>query len=136
MDHIHHLDNSQQPFYIYLVLQHWLTIVLDLLVAGISIAVVALAVFFSSTTTGGQVGVALNMVIVVCNTLIRLVEFWTRFEISLGAVARIKSLEEDIPSESRPEESRVPPEDWPSAGKVEIENIMVSYKCVLIQMMV
>jgi ATP-binding cassette subfamily C (CFTR/MRP) protein 1 len=127
-DHIQHLDNSQQPYYIYFCVQRWLTLVLDLLVAVVSVLVVALAVFFSSTTTGGQVGVALNMVIATNNTLVKLVESYTDLEISLGAISRIKSLEEDVPSEAQPGETEVPPEDWPFLGKVEIEDVTVSYK--------
>jgi hypothetical protein len=80
------LDKSQQPFYILFCLQRWLNIVLDLMIAARATEVVALAVFMWGTTTGGQIGMALNIVLVANTTLLGLVESWTNLEISLGAM--------------------------------------------------
>ncbi|KAI1135027.1 ABC transporter [Hypoxylon sp. FL0543] len=125
--HLVHLDESQKPFYLLLCLQCWLRIVLDLLVAGIAVGVIALAVVLRHTTSGGQVGVALNIVLIANTTLLRLIESWTNLEISLGAIARIKSLEEEVPSEDQPSETSVPPETWPSLGAVEFRSLTASY---------
>lgn len=56
MEHLRRLDESQKPFYLLLCLQCWLKIVLDLLVAGIAVGVIALAVVLRDTTSGGQIG--------------------------------------------------------------------------------
>ncbi|KAI8961398.1 P-loop containing nucleoside triphosphate hydrolase protein [Daldinia sp. FL1419] len=125
--HLQNLDESQKPFYLLLCLQCWLRIVLDLLVAGIAVGVIALAVILRDTTSGGQVGVALNIVLIANTTLLRLVEAWTNVEISLGAIARIKRLEEEVPPEDQPSESHVPPETWPSSGFVEIKSLTAYY---------
>ncbi|KAI1780180.1 ABC transporter [Hypoxylon cercidicola] len=125
--HLHRLDGSQKPLYILLCLQCWLRIVLDLLVAGIAVGVIALAVILKDTTSGGQVGVALNMVLVANATLLRLVESWTNLEISLGAIARIKDLEGEVLSEVKPTETFLPPETWPSSGRIELRGITASY---------
>ncbi|KAI1414778.1 ABC transporter [Hypoxylon sp. FL1857] len=125
--HLGHLDESQKPFYLLLCLQCWLKIVLDLLVAGIAVGVIALAVVLRHTTSGGQVGVALNIVLVANTTLLRLIESWTNLEISLGAIARIKNLEDEVPSEDQPSETSVPPETWPSLGAIEFRNLTASY---------
>lgn len=125
--HIKNLDESQKPFYLLLCLQCWLRIVLDLLVAGIAVGVIALAVALRDTTSGGQVGVALNIVLVANTTLLRLVESWTNLEISLGAISRIKTLEEEVPPEDQPSETNIPPETWPSSGSVEIQALTAAY---------
>ncbi|KAI0837775.1 ABC transporter [Hypoxylon sp. FL0890] len=125
--HLVHLDESQKPFYLLLCLQCWLRIVLDLLVAGIAVGVIALAVVLRDTTSGGQVGVALNIVLVANTTLLRLIESWTNLEISLGAITRIKSLEDEVASEDQPSETSVPPETWPSLGAVEFRSLTASY---------
>jgi hypothetical protein len=80
------LDRSQQPAYMLLCLQRWLGIVLDLMVAGIATGLIALAVSLNGTTTAGQIGMALNIVLVANTTLLALVNSWTNMEISLGAM--------------------------------------------------
>lgn len=121
------LYRSQKPFYLLLCLQRWLNLVLDLLVAGIAVGTIALAVALRDTTTGGQIGVALNMVLMVNTTLLRLVESWTNLEISLGAIARLKSLEAEVPSEEEVQETTIPPESWPSLGTVEVKGLTAAY---------
>lgn len=126
-EHLKGLDESQRPFYLLLCLQRWLNLVLDLLVAGIAVGVIALAVVLKDTTTGGQIGVALNMVLVVNATLLRLVESWTNLEISLGAIARLKRLEAEVPSENEAQETSTPPETWPSEGTVKVDGLTAAY---------
>ncbi|KAI0381939.1 ABC transporter [Hypomontagnella monticulosa] len=126
-EHIKCLDESQKPFYLLLCLQCWLRIVLDLLAAGIAVGVIALAVVLRDTTSGGQIGVALNIVLVANTTLLRLIESWTNLETSLGAIARIKSLEDELAPEDQPTEIIVPPEAWPTSGAVDIKNLTASY---------
>ncbi|KAM7206614.1 P-loop containing nucleoside triphosphate hydrolase protein [Rhypophila sp. PSN 637] len=93
------LDLSQRPFYLLFCLQRWLGIVLNLLGAGITVAVITLAVMLKGTTTGAQIGVALNVLLVTKTTLLRLVDVYTGLEISLGAVSRLRSVEEGTPRE-------------------------------------
>ncbi|KAH8663507.1 ABC transporter [Tricladium varicosporioides] len=121
------LESSQRPFYLLLCLQRWLNLVLDLVIAGIAVGVIALAVVLHGTSTGGQIGVALNLIIVASTTLLRLVESWTSLEISLGAISRIKSVVNDTPNEDRAGENFLPDTVWPSAGRVELRNVTVSY---------
>lgn len=83
---IGYLDKSQQPLYILLCLQRWLNIVLDLMVAAIATGLITLAVVLRGTTTAGQIGMALNIVLIANTTLLGLVESWTNLEISLGAM--------------------------------------------------
>lgn len=85
------LDKSQKPAYILLCLQQWLGIVLDLMVAAIATGLITLAVFVRGTTTAGQIGMALNIVLVANTTLLSLVTSWTNMEISLGAMYAVSS---------------------------------------------
>lgn len=121
------LENSQRPFYLLLCLQQWLNVVLDLLIAGIAVGTISLAVHFKGSTTGGQVGVALNIILVANSTLLKLVRSWTNMEISLGAVARLKGVETNTLAEEQEGERLLPPETWPSAGAIEFENVKAAY---------
>ncbi|KXH42042.1 hypothetical protein CNYM01_08392 [Colletotrichum nymphaeae SA-01] len=121
------LDKSQKPAYILFCLQQWLGIVLDLMVAAIATGLITLAVFVRGTTTAGQIGMALNIVLAANATLLSLVTSWTNMEISLGAISRLKTLEADTPKEEQPHEDFVPTEAWPSSGSVEFDKVTVSY---------
>ena len=56
------------------------------MVAAIATGVITLAVVMKGTTSGGEIGMALNIVLVANTTLLGLVESWTNLEISLGAM--------------------------------------------------
>ncbi|KFY06537.1 hypothetical protein V492_07977 [Pseudogymnoascus sp. VKM F-4246] len=122
------LEQSQGPFYLLLCLRRWLNVVLDLLIAGVAACVIALAVSLRHSTSGAQIGVALNLVLAANTTLLRLVECWTTLEISLGAIARLKSTVSDTPKEDKPWETLHPQESWPSSGAIELNDVSVSYK--------
>ncbi|KAI0802884.1 hypothetical protein GGR55DRAFT_401608 [Xylaria sp. FL0064] len=121
------LNHSLRPDFYLLSLQRWLDVVLDLLAAAIATVVVSAAVSLRDQTTGGQVGVALNILILANTTLLRLVESWTTLEISLGAVSRLMILESTTPSETQNEECWQPPSGWTSDGRIEFQNITASY---------
>ncbi|KAK3694050.1 ABC transporter type 1, transmembrane domain-containing protein [Podospora appendiculata] len=122
------LDLSQRPFYLLFCLQRWLNIVLDLLVAGVAVGTIAVSVLLKGTMTGGQVGVALSMILVANSTLLRLVESWTNLEISLGAISRLKTVEEYTPQEEKlDQQDSAPVANWPSSDKLELRNFSVSY---------
>lgn len=127
-ENVRRMDESQKPFYILLCLQRWLNIVLDLIIAGIATCVIGLAVYLRGTTTGAEVGVALNLILVANSTLLKLVENWTSLEISLGAISRLRSTVSETPQEDKLWETSVPPASWPSSGSIEVENVTVSYK--------
>lgn len=122
------VENSQRPEFLLLCLQRWLNIVLDLLAAAIATSAVAIAVIFREHVSGAQVGIALNIMLVANTTLLRLVENWATLETSLGAIARLKSLEEMTPFEGGDALTMEPPENWPSRGNINIKDITASYQ--------
>ncbi|ODA84214.1 hypothetical protein RJ55_02732 [Drechmeria coniospora] len=123
----HALDVSQGPLYLLSCLRRWLTLVLDLMLAAISIGIIALALFGRGATDGAGIGVALNVIIVTNATLLRLVESWATFEISLGAIDRLKTLDDEIQHEDQPWEDVVPDVSWPQRGDVVLHKLTASY---------
>ncbi|RDW84315.1 hypothetical protein BP6252_01905 [Coleophoma cylindrospora] len=91
------LDASQRPFYLLLSVQRWLTLVLDLIVAGLAIFLITLATTLRSSISAGLLGIALVNVMSLGETLSNLVQFWTSLETSLGAIARVKEFVEETP---------------------------------------
>ncbi|RKL22824.1 hypothetical protein BFJ70_g13017 [Fusarium oxysporum] len=121
------LDKSQKPAYILLCLQLWLNIVLDLVIAAMAVILITLAVFLEGSTTAGQIGMSLNIVLVANSTLLALVTSWTNLEKSLGAISRLKTLEADVEGEEQPSLGTIVPDTWPSRGAVEVRELTVFY---------
>lgn len=125
------VDKSQRPFYLLLMVQQWLELVLNLVTAALALLVVGLAVMLRGSGSGvspGLTGVSLVQLITLAETLKLLIQFWTSLETSLGAVARIKNFAEDTPDERLPGEKALPPDEhWPARGQIDIRGVSVSY---------
>ena len=126
------LDISQGPNYIMQAIQQWLTLVLDLLVAGLAVLVVSLAIAFKSSTSAGQIGIALTVILTISQSLVWLLMSWTQLETSLGAISRIKTLEETLLPEDKDGEDFVPSPGWPDRGAVEFKDVVAAYKYAII----
>ncbi|KAL1902691.1 hypothetical protein Sste5346_001134 [Sporothrix stenoceras] len=140
------LNNSQRPVYLTRSLRRWLNVVLDAVVACIAVGTVWLAVagalaagssqpIVKFTPSGGQVGVALNIILLTNTTLLRLIQQWTNLEVSLGAVARLREATHETPQEEslleKSKNSIDPdiqlPANWPSSGEIDFSNVTASY---------
>ena len=121
------LEKSQKPFYLFWSIQRWLTLVLDLVVAGIATLLIVLVVALRGKLSAGAIGVALYNVILFSQNIKLLLQFWTNLETHIGAVARIKTFTEETEPEDLPTEKRHPPETWPSNGEIEFRNVFASY---------
>ncbi|KAI3328394.1 putative ABC transporter [Ustulina deusta] len=122
------VNDSSRPEFLLLCLQRWLNIVLDLLAAAIATTVVVIAVSFKGHISGAQIGVALNTMLVANTTLLRLVENWALLETSLGAIARLKTLENMTPFEGGRVLGLDPALDWPQRGHIQLKHATASYQ--------
>ncbi|KAJ3942687.1 uncharacterized protein N0V96_006906 [Colletotrichum fioriniae] len=145
--HAHALiDRSQRPFYILLLTQQWLTLVLDLTTTALALLVVGLAVHLRDTVSVALTGVSLVQLISFTETLKLLIQFWTSLETSIGAVARIKNFAEETPDEveadaltrglmmspsatgGQQDPAAAIVHGWPSRGAIEINDVVASYE--------
>lgn len=53
-------------------------------------------------------------------------------ETSLGSIARLKSFEEAVLPEDKPEETHVPPQSWPDKGGIEFRSVTASHRFVIL----
>lgn len=104
---------------------------MDLLTAAVATSVIAIAVAYRDRVSGAQVGIALNIMLVTNTTLLKLVQSWNTLEISLGAIARLSTLEKLTPFEGGASWNLEPPKSWPSRGDIEFKNITASYLYVI-----
>ncbi|KAB5582239.1 putative ABC transporter [Coniochaeta sp. 2T2.1] len=127
-ENVDRVEDAQRPEYLLLSLQRWLNIVLDLIAAALATGVIVIAVVLRGQVSGAQIGVALNIMLVVNSTLLKLVQSWTTIEISLGAVARLKTLESSVPpEEDKAKEDYEPTCYWPSQGRIVFKSVTAAY---------
>jgi ATP-binding cassette subfamily C (CFTR/MRP) protein 1 len=120
-------DASQKPFYLFHMIQRWLTLVLDLSTAALTLVLVGLATKLRGSLSPSFVGVALVNVTGLSNTIKGCILIWTDLESSLGAVARVRDFENECASEIQPQEKKQPPAGWPLYGQIEYENVSAAY---------
>ncbi|KAL9471318.1 hypothetical protein ACSS6W_009259 [Trichoderma asperelloides] len=121
------LDCAQKPSYLLNCIQRWLTLVLDLVVAILTILLVVFAVTLRGKLNPALLGIALVNMMSLGLNLKGIILAWSQLETSLGAVTRIKTFEETTPSELLPHENYTPPEEWPSQGSLEFVDLSVQY---------
>ncbi|KAJ6781871.1 hypothetical protein PWT90_06528 [Aphanocladium album] len=127
-DNARKLDLSLRPDYMLTCVQRWLDLVLDFIVLGLAICIVGLSIALKDSTTGGQIGLALNVVLQANQYILRLVSAWTGLETSLGAISRVRGFERDVQPEERAGDKVQPPSNWPATGAVEFSNVSASYE--------
>ena len=125
------LDASQQPHYLLFCLQRWLTLVLDLVTAGLATLIVGLGVILRDTIDPGFLGVALVSVMSFGNIVGALIMQWTNLETSLGAVRRIADFVDFAADDGEGAGSTganlTADAGWPAAGSVTFSDVAASY---------
>lgn len=119
------LTDSQRPAYLLGMIQNWLGLVLDIVVAVVAIMLVWLAT--QTRSDAGFTGASLVMLMTLSQVVTRLLRFYTELETSIGAVARIKAFSEGMPGES-PGENVVPHESWPAVGSIRLDGVSAAYR--------
>jgi ATP-binding cassette subfamily C (CFTR/MRP) protein 1 len=121
------LELSQRPFYMMNAIQRWLSLTLDLMVAGIAVILMTLVATLRGTDTA-YIGVALYNVVLFTQSIKMLIQFWTNLETHIGSIARIKEYSEKTPHEEQTDAgSQAVPKSWPGEGKIEFRKISAGY---------
>ena len=108
------------------MIQQWLNLVLDLVVMLMAAVLTTLAVRLNSNS--GFIGASLVTLMNFGDNLSGIVIFYTRLETSIGAIARLKTFNENVQPEGRDEEDFVPPKQWPQSGVIELKGVSASYE--------
>jgi ABC-type multidrug transport system fused ATPase/permease subunit len=124
------LDVSQRPSYQLAIVQQWLLLVMNMVVAALALILVLLATQLRGGVVDlGALGAAMVMLITFGTTLAGVVNAYTGLEIALGGIGRLKTFSEMTEMENKEfgEGDIVPPAEWPLTGKVVMEDISASY---------
>ncbi|OIW27076.1 P-loop containing nucleoside triphosphate hydrolase protein [Coniochaeta ligniaria NRRL 30616] len=124
------LDMSQRPSYQLAMVQQWLLLVMNMVVAALALILVLLATQLRGGVVDlGALGAAMVMLITFGTTLAGVVNAYTGLEIALGGISRLKTFSEITESEEKEfgEGDIMPPAEWPLTGKIVMEDISASY---------
>ncbi|KPM44027.1 ABC transporter C family member 12 [Neonectria ditissima] len=121
------IDDAQKPAYLLNCIQRWLTLVLDMVVAFLTIILVVLAVVLREKVNPSLLGVALVNMMRLGGNMKGIILYWSILETSLGAITRIRTFSGKTPTELEPEQDRQPAENWPATGSLEVNNLSVQY---------
>ncbi|KAI1089864.1 ABC multidrug transporter [Rostrohypoxylon terebratum] len=119
------LDTSQRPAYLLTMIQQWLNLVLNVVVALIAIMLTSLAVRLRSNS--GFTGASLVTLMSFGENLSGLVISYTGLETSIGAISRLRAFDKTAKTEVKDIEDIVPPEEWPQRGEIILNDISASY---------
>ncbi|KAH8760348.1 P-loop containing nucleoside triphosphate hydrolase protein [Diaporthe sp. PMI_573] len=100
------VDASQRPVYLLYMVQRWLQLVLELIIAVTAILLVAL------------MSLSQELKMIVIN--------YTNLETSLTAISRIRSFEKETPTENL-EHHTDPPPHWPQTGRIQLDAVTATY---------
>ncbi|KAI5196133.1 P-loop containing nucleoside triphosphate hydrolase protein [Aureobasidium subglaciale] len=118
------LRASQIPYYLLASAQNWLSLVLNLIVAGLATLVVSIA-FNLNGLDSGYFGLALTGIMDLGFYFEVLITSWTSLETSLGAIARMNQFVREMPEEEKDEV--MPSSSWPAHGELLIQSLSASY---------
>lgn len=123
-----HLTDSQKPIYLLYAAQMWLSVVLDMIVAGFVVVLMGIAVGTMGQGSPASIGLALVNVASLSASIKSFITHWTGLETSLGGIRRVKDFVDGTESEHLPGEDFNAPAQWPARGLIEFQGLTASYK--------
>lgn len=126
------VDNAQKPYYLLLMIQKWLALVLDLIVAALAVLLVGITVALRSRISIGFTGVALIQIISLTGFIKMMILFFTSMETSLGAVNRIMQFTNKTEKERTTGSEIIVPPNWPMFGQIILSNVSAVYQYVFL----
>jgi ATP-binding cassette subfamily C (CFTR/MRP) protein 1 len=123
------LDTAQKPYYLLLCIQRWLSLVLNLIVAAITVLLVGVSLALRTRIDSGLLGIALVMMMDLGLVLSELIQNWTLLETSLGAILRIKEFAEETPNEESNAAVQTYTElpEWPTQGAIGFVDASIAW---------
>ncbi|RAQ56523.1 ABC transporter [Aspergillus flavus] len=117
------LAESQRPYYLLYCIQRWLNLVLDIFVGALAVLLLTFAVTLSDITSPGALGVAMINLLNFNQDLASLIDSWTRMETSLGAISRLRDLENNTPQPIHNKHSN----QWSFQRSLDFKQVSASY---------
>ncbi|KIL92440.1 hypothetical protein FAVG1_04851 [Fusarium avenaceum] len=119
------LNESQRPMYLLAIVQRWLYLTLNVVVAVTATALVGLITQLRVSSSVS--GASLVTLMTLSQSLSDIVRFYAALETSIGAVTRLRNFANQTGTESMSHDDIQTDQQWPSKGSIEIQGVWASY---------
>ncbi|KAF5720125.1 multidrug resistance [Fusarium mundagurra] len=119
------LDQSQRPMYLLSMVQRWLYLTLNVVVAVTATALVGLITQLRSSSSLS--GASLVTLMTLSQSLSDIVRFYAALETSIGAVARLRNFTTKTGTEGVLHGDVKLDQQWPSKGAIEVRRVWATY---------
>ena len=122
-------DAHTAAWFMILCASRWVGIILDLICTGYIIITTVLLTLSLETKTSSQVALSISQAILISAEFQWGIRQWTELESQMTCVDRVHEYSK-LPQEIKDDDdqSRKPPENWPSKGKIVYKNVYLQYK--------
>ncbi len=121
------LAESQRPYYVLMMIQQWLILILGLITGALAILLILLALFIDHGASEASVGLSFLSLLGLSKTFAAMIVAWTGLDIGAGALSRLFNFREKTPQETQASQEPLPAA-WPASGSVEFRNVIARYK--------
>lgn len=121
------LDQSQKPQYLLNTAQHVLGLATDLLASSMAIVLSIITLYANHGSSRNSVGVSFLSIVILGSCLDIMVISWTKLEIAIGALSRLRAFLMRTPQE-RGRSTDALPAHWPSRGEVEMRHVSARHR--------
>jgi ABC-type multidrug transport system fused ATPase/permease subunit len=128
------VTTSQKPFFLLFEAQNWLNLVLDLITAGLAVAIMCVGVATRSQASS-TLGLSLFSAASFGGTAKNLIQHWTQLEISMGAIERVRAFTQETASEEHWHKTAATgnpdpdpdPKAWHGRGSITFRHVSARY---------
>ncbi|KAG8537537.1 hypothetical protein GDO81_024357, partial [Engystomops pustulosus] len=124
----HKVDENQKSYYPGIASNRWLGIRVEFVGNCVVLFAALFAVIGRESLSPGLVGLSVSYALQVTMSLNWMVRMTSDLETNIVAVERVKEYSETETEAPWTIEDKMPPEDWPSKGEVELLNYSVRYR--------
>ncbi|KAJ2847340.1 Transporter of the ATP-binding cassette (ABC) [Coemansia brasiliensis] len=121
------IDDNTRPFIYMWGANRWLSIRVDLAGAFVSFMAGLLALTATGRMDAGLAGMSLSYALNFTEHILWVVRFYSVNEMNLNSVERVVEYLEVAPEAAVTIEDHKPPPEWPSEGRVSVENLVLRY---------
>ncbi|KAJ2451544.1 Transporter of the ATP-binding cassette (ABC) [Coemansia sp. RSA 2336] len=121
------IDDNIRPFIYMWGANRWLSIRVDLAGAFVSFMAGLLALTATGRMDAGLAGMSLSYALNFTEHILWVVRFYSVNEMNLNSVERVVEYLEVAPEAAVTVADRRPPAEWPSEGRISVENLVLRY---------
>lgn len=125
-ENLEKIDENNKPFFYLWVANRWLAFRIDMIGACVIFAAGIFVLLNIKSLDSGLAGISLTYAISFTEGALWLVRLYSNVEMTMNSVERLKEYME-VEQEPHYQSTHTPPPEWPSQGKIEVNDLSLRY---------